>query len=110
MKIKINPLSVQNIDINMDNQKFLIDPISLNFDANLAKNNFTIYSNPQELLNKITAKLHLETTQKNINLLSKINPNMIAILATIMQTKNNKAIIDIEYKNSHIYSKGIKLF
>ena len=109
-QIKINPLSVQNVDINMNNQKLSIAPISLNFDATLNKNNFNIDSKPQVLLNNINAKLHLETTKKNIDLLSKINPNILVMLATVMQMKKNKAIIDLEYKNSHIYSKGMELF
>ena len=109
-KIEVKPLSVQKVDIDVLNQKLLIDPILVNFGATIKPNKLDEYSNEKDILNYLNAKLYLETTQKNIDLLAKQNPDVLLTISPVMQKKNNKIIFDVEYKNSHIYSRGIKLF
>jgi len=109
-KIEVKPLSLQKADINMLNQKLLIGPILVNFGVTIKPNNLDEYLNKKNILNYLNAKLYLETTQKNIDLLTKQNPDILSTISPAMQKKNNKIIFDVKYKNSHIYSRGIKLY
>ena len=98
-EIKINPLFIQNTEINIDNKKLHIDPILINAEYNIPENDFNQYLNINNILNLIHKKLHIETTQNNINLLSQINPNMFIIISPMIKIINNRVIINIEDKN-----------
>ena len=85
LTINFHPLRIKNVIIKNE-KKYLIDPITLNYDVIIPKNS----------LYNTKTKLYLETTQKNIDLLSATNPEIFLILLDKMKIKNNKVIIDME--------------
>jgi len=111
IKLSISPLSVQKIEANINSQSFDIKPIKIDFNAELLKNNFSII-NPDEniLLKNIKAKLKIVTDSKNIDLISKINPQVTLMLAMVSKKVKNKTIINLEYENSKLTSNGKPLF
>jgi hypothetical protein len=109
-KVAISPLAINQIEGEMNNHKFNIKPITINFDATLLPNNYTLQSdNPTYLSNKINAKLNAQTSKENIALLTQINPQIGLILNVISKEKNNKTLINLEYKNSTLLSNGTPL-
>jgi hypothetical protein len=106
-KVSISPLSINGIKGMINNKNFDIKPIELNLDATLLPNNYTLESNnPAFLSNEINAKLKVQTSPDNIDLLNKINPQVGMMINLISKKVNNKILINIEYQNGKLTSNG----
>ena len=107
---KISPISIEKIDIKVQNNSFNISPISLQLNSTLTKNNFQFDTDPSTLINSLSADLMIKTTKDNIDLLTKLNPMVAIYLNNIMKIDNNEVTISLTYKNGSLTSNGQKLF
>ena len=108
--IKINPLSLDKATANISNKTFDISKIKILFNAQLKPNQYKLQTNPQYLLQFINADLNIDTTDKNIQLLTKLNPITAIYLATVSTKTKNGIKINISYKNGKLISNGKVLF
>jgi len=108
-QLKLNPISINKATLKIDNQTTTIDKIDLKLDAVLNKNNITT-SNLNELEKYVNTTLNITTTQKNIDLLTNLNPMTAIYLAMVIKKDKNNININLSYKNGKIYSNGKQLF
>lgn len=106
-KVSISPLEINGIKAKFYNQQFDIKPIEINIDTTLLPNNYKLQSNnPSYLANKINAKLKVQTSKKNMDLLNQINPQIGLMMNVISKEVNNKVLINLEYQNGTLTSNG----
>jgi len=108
--LKINPLSIKEIDINFSD-KIKIDKFIVNFSSKLISNNIIPQSEISTINKFLSANLDIKTTQHNIDLITKFNPMVLIYLSQIMtKDKDNNVLINLSYKNGKILSNGKQLF
>ena len=107
--IALDPFSLGNTKIKTNNQLYKIEPFRVKIRSNIMQNDYNFQNNPNYFLKFLKTDVMVETTQKNIDLISKFNPMIPTIVKNIAQYKNNKIYLKFEYHNGKITSNGNSL-
>ena len=108
--ISISPFSFEKTEVKVENQIYKIEPFSLKIINKINKNDYNLQNSPNYLLKFIKTDILIETTQKNIDLISQFNPMIPVVVKNIAQYNNNKIQLKFEYQNGKITSNGHSIF